>query len=186
MNNLRKIIRETIERLYEEISPKEGLGVSAIQTIVDGRRNVAFIHTPTEEELELIGRNSLGSIKVPKNPHDAWIIYSPHAEKEARELLGIAVKYNGFLSDKATDEDSRRIGQLLGYKESDIDSYIAKRHQMAEDIKLDINVGDEILGGKFKNKKIIVKDIGENEKGDITINGKPLLRFRIQKKKATK
>jgi len=53
---------------------------------------------------------------------------------------------------------------------------------LMEDITIPINVGDEILGGKFKNKKIKVKEIGENEKGDITINGKPLLRFRIPKK----
>ncbi len=44
---------------------------------------------------------------------------------------------------------------------------------------LDIEIGDTILGGKFKNKKIKVKEIGKNEKGDITINDKPLLRFRI-------
>ena len=50
-----------------------------------------------------------------------------------------------------------------------------------EMIKLDIKVGDILMGGKFKNKKVVVKDIGKNEKGDITINGKPLLRFRIQK-----
>ena len=48
-----------------------------------------------------------------------------------------------------------------------------------EMIKLDIKVGDTIMGGKFKNKKVVVKTIGKNEKGDITINGKPLLRFRI-------
>jgi hypothetical protein len=48
-------------------------------------------------------------------------------------------------------------------------------------IKLDIKVGDTIMGGKFKNKKVVVKTIGKNEKGDITINGKPLLRFRIIK-----
>ncbi len=48
-----------------------------------------------------------------------------------------------------------------------------------EAISIDINVGDTILGGKFKNKKIKVKEIGENDKGEITINGKPLLRFRI-------
>lgn len=52
-----------------------------------------------------------------------------------------------------------------------------------EDINIPINVGDEILGGKFLNKKIIVKNIGTNEKGDITINKKPLLRFRIPTKK---
>jgi hypothetical protein len=48
-----------------------------------------------------------------------------------------------------------------------------------EDITIPINVGDVVLGGKFKNKKITVKNIGKNEKGDITINGKSLLRFRI-------
>ena len=48
-----------------------------------------------------------------------------------------------------------------------------------EMIKLNIKVGDTIMGGKFKNKKVVVKTIDKNEKGDITINGKPLLRFRI-------
>ena len=53
--------------------------------------------------------------------------------------------------------------------------------QLTEMIKLDIKVGDTIMGGKFKNKKVVVKTIGKNDKGDITINGKPLLRFRIIK-----
>jgi hypothetical protein len=52
---------------------------------------------------------------------------------------------------------------------------------ITEMIKLDIKVGDTIMGGKFKNKKVVVKTIGKNEKGDVTINGKPLLRFRILK-----
>jgi hypothetical protein len=50
---------------------------------------------------------------------------------------------------------------------------------LREAITLNIEVGDTILGGKFKNKKVKVKEIGKNDKGDITINGKPLLRFRI-------
>lgn len=48
-----------------------------------------------------------------------------------------------------------------------------------EMINLNIKVGDTLLGGKFKNKKVVVKKIGKNDKGDITINGKPLLRFRM-------
>jgi len=52
---------------------------------------------------------------------------------------------------------------------------------LKEMIKLDIKVGDVIMGGRFKNKKVVVKTIGKNENGDITINGKPLLRFRIIK-----
>ena len=50
-----------------------------------------------------------------------------------------------------------------------------------EDIKIPIKVGDIILGGKWKNKKIKVKSIGTNEKGDITINNKPLMKYRIIK-----
>jgi len=50
-----------------------------------------------------------------------------------------------------------------------------------EDIKIPINVGDTILGGRFKNKKTVVKKIGKNAKGDITVNGKPLLKYRLLK-----
>lgn len=50
-----------------------------------------------------------------------------------------------------------------------------------EDIKIPIELGDTVLGGRFKNKKMIVKKIGKNKKGDITINNKPLLKFRLVK-----
>jgi hypothetical protein len=50
-----------------------------------------------------------------------------------------------------------------------------------EDIKIPIEIGDTVLGGRFKNKKTIVKKIGKNKKGDITINDKPLLKYRIVK-----
>lgn len=56
-----------------------------------------------------------------------------------------------------------------------------QRKSLNEMIKLDIKVGDTLMGGKFKNKKVVVKTIGKNDKGDITINGKPLLRFRLLK-----
>ena len=56
-----------------------------------------------------------------------------------------------------------------------------KMDKLSEAITIPIEVGDTILGGKFKNKRIVVKDIGRNEKGDITINGRPLLKYRIIK-----
>jgi hypothetical protein len=59
-------------------------------------------------------------------------------------------------------------------------SYI-KSYKTFEDIKIPIKVGDTVLGGRFKNKKMIVKKIGKNKKGDITINDKPLLKFRLVK-----
>lgn len=52
---------------------------------------------------------------------------------------------------------------------------------LIESITIDIKVGDTLLGGRFKNKKIVVKEIGKNEKGEVTINGKPLLKYRLTK-----
>jgi len=56
---------------------------------------------------------------------------------------------------------------------------IKEPNTVQEDINIPINVGDTILGGKFKNKRIVVKTITKNDKGDILINGKPLLKYRI-------
>lgn len=58
---------------------------------------------------------------------------------------------------------------------------VREKLSIFEDINVPIEVGDEVLGGKFKNKKIEVKTIGKNDKGEITINNKPLLKYRITK-----
>ena len=50
-----------------------------------------------------------------------------------------------------------------------------------EAITLDIEVGDILLGGKYKNKRVEVKEIGTDDIGQPTINGKSLLKFRIEK-----
>ena len=70
-----------------------------------------------------------------------------------------------------------------GYKQAGLkkkgDRMVPNCVPITEDINIPINVGDTLLGGKFKNKRIVVKSIDKNEKGDITINGKPLLKFRM-------
>ena len=48
-------------------------------------------------------------------------------------------------------------------------------------MNIDLNIGDTILTGRFKNKRVVVKDIGVDEKGQPTINGRPMLKFRIKK-----
>jgi len=58
------------------------------------------------------------------------------------------------------------------------------RKFIEEEIKIPIEVGDIVLGGNFKNRRIEVKEIGKNEKGDITINGKSILRVRVTDEKA--
>lgn len=48
-------------------------------------------------------------------------------------------------------------------------------------IQLPIEIGDVVLAGRFKNKKITVKEIGTDEHGLPTINGRGILKIRIQK-----
>ena len=54
-----------------------------------------------------------------------------------------------------------------------------------EDIKIPLDIGDEILGGKFKNKRMTVKGYGKDEKGQPTVKTNkgeiPLFKFRIAK-----
>ena len=49
---------------------------------------------------------------------------------------------------------------------------------LVEGIELDVEVGDTVLMGKFKNKRVKVKSIDTNEKGDVLINGGYGLKFR--------
>jgi|TARA_Y100000114_G_scaffold72996_1_gene66904 hypothetical protein len=44
-----------------------------------------------------------------------------------------------------------------------------------------IKVGDTILTGRFRNKPVVVKEIGVDELGQPTVNGNPILKFRIPK-----
>jgi len=48
-------------------------------------------------------------------------------------------------------------------------------------IKLDVKVGDTILMGRFKNKKVVVKTITYDEHGMPLVNGRPICNFRFQK-----
>ena len=55
------------------------------------------------------------------------------------------------------------------------------RKILHEAIKLDVEKGDVILTGRFKNKRRIVKTIGTDRFGQPTINGKSILKFKIEK-----
>ena len=82
-------------------------------------------------------------------------------------------RYSIDIDNPTAGSHSKIDPKLINYKE------IEKQLGLKEAINIPISVGDTILGGKFKNKRIVVKSIGKNEKGDITINGKPLLKYRL-------
>ncbi len=48
-------------------------------------------------------------------------------------------------------------------------------------MKINLDIGDTILTGRFKNKPVVVKQFGKDDKGQPTVNGRPMLKFRIKK-----
>jgi hypothetical protein len=120
------------EKINEDIDPLEATTfVGSVQTIVDGKRDVGYIALKNipKDEIEqiktLVSDNNLKILSV-KGDQKPIIIYKADKESEAKELKDIAEKYNGYLSIKATEEESRRIGEILGYSKESIDKYIEK------------------------------------------------------------
>jgi len=54
--------------------------------------------------------------------------------------------------------------------------------KLVEDITIPVKKGDTILVGRFRNHPIEVKEIGKDQHGMPTINGRPVVTFRLQKK----
>jgi len=57
---------------------------------------------------------------------------------------------------------------------------------ISEDISIDVEVGDTIMTGRFKNSPKVVKTIGKDEHGMPTINGMKVVTFRKSTKKSEK
>ena len=125
-----------LKHLIETIKASEAYhDRDAVQSVMDGKRDLGWITIKSSPDFEpkefweAIKYGSLKTLKVPSNPYEAYIYYRPGAEAKAKELRDIAEKYEGYLAWDATEEDSRRIGELLGYRKSDIDAYIRKNYR---------------------------------------------------------
>jgi hypothetical protein len=125
------ITENQFQLISETIHPSEAYrNIDAARTVCDGKRNVAFMaglsYSETEEVINLINEYDLDSIRVPSSSHNAYIIFRKGHDKQAYKLLNVAEKYGGYLSWKATDEDTREIGRLLEYHPEEVEEYIKK------------------------------------------------------------
>ena len=148
--------------------------------------HMIFVNTSLDVAL---ARNAMRPRKVPID-----IVKSNHAEVQQnigklQRLFGMKnfiVIDNNKANDKILEKSYKMVKKLVKQK---ITNYTAKswmrkelekkKAAFKEDINIPIKVGDVVKGGKFKNKPIKVKKIDKNDKGDITINDKPLLKVRI-------
>jgi hypothetical protein len=125
--------------------------------------------------------------KVEAGYLDKGYVYASPAQPNA--ISGTDVRY--WLS--AGNEEERKKNFTKAYPKFDdqifklITLKLKKLKEcINEEITLNVKVGDTLLMGKFKNKKVVVKNIGTDEWGMPTINGKKAVTFRIPKKEQLK
>jgi len=141
-HNIRKFIRQVLEEalIPEEISASEAYrDENALKAVIDGKRDLGFITLktatiPEKTFWDEIKKHGLKTVNLPLNPYNAFIYFRKGAELNAIELANIANKYGGYLSYKATKEEAIRIGQLLGYKESDIQDYVDSHYEPSKEV----------------------------------------------------
>ena len=129
------IINENQYNLIKEsINPLEANNViKSIETIIKGKRCVSFIVSLSSNEkffvAKMIKKHHLSSLKVPSNPHGAWIIYKPECEESAIKLRDIAEVYDGYLDSHDADDDTREIGRILNYDRDSVEEFINKMNK---------------------------------------------------------
>ena len=114
-----------------------------------------------------------------------FVIWGIPPGKSSEEILYTKAKSQGeakkvvkVLTDKHGVKKARI--QILDLEQDP--SKFWNSQDMYEGVDLPIEIGDTVLMGKFKNKKVVIKTIGWNEKGDLLINGRSAMRMRIPKK----
>ncbi len=115
-------------------------------------------------------------VTTPSNPKDYT---QSKAYREWQKFITNVASRAGMNFLNFLNAEQSKIGKTPAGEKIKEPNKIDKNPNVQEDITIPINIGDTLLGGKFKNKKIIVKTIDKNEKGDILINGRPLLKYRL-------
>jgi len=114
---------------------------------------------------------------TPNNPKDYT---QTKAYREWKKFITNIAQRAGMEFLSFLDAEESKAGKTpTGEKVKEPNKLSKNPNKIEEDITIPINIGDTVLGGKFKNKKIIVKTIEKNDKGDILINGRPLLKYRL-------
>ena len=116
--------------------------------------------------------------KTPNNQVDiyssgAYSQWFKHATRKA-SLVGYSLVMTKLAKQQMKDDKKQSGDDARGDKELKQEF----ENSVNEAITLPVEIGDTLLMGKFKNKKVVVKSIGKDEHGMPTINGKKVVTFR--------
>tara|TARA_Y100000034_G_scaffold69146_1_gene83510 strand:+ start:807 stop:3785 length:2979 start_codon:yes stop_codon:yes gene_type:complete len=123
-----------------------------------------------------------------------YVLQAPHFSINVggKEISGTVIR-NLLGSPNIEDNEREKLfKQAFGYFNTGIYNMLTNKFKklyeteesdsIDEDINIPLNIGDTVLMGKFKNKKVVVKTIDWNEKGDLLINGRSAMKMRLLKK----
>ena len=128
------LLEEAYNRvLSEKIKASEARNeYDSFKTVIDGKRTLGVVTKNTLDgdlklKKEIIEKGFklilVRSSRLPGN----YIIYHPSGLKQALELQALADRYDGaFGPPHASEDDVRRVGQLLEYDPSDIEAHIER------------------------------------------------------------
>ena len=173
---------------YNPNASYERMLKSLIHELIHAKQVVKGELKPSDDWKELVWKGkSIISVKDYNKFQQKDINQYKNLPWEKEAYGGMDKYYRMFLKSKEfnnlTDKDPNldyiisNLSELhMGYTDQ---KWIDNQYNpIDEDITLDVNIGDTILMGKFKNKKTVVKSIGVDDHGMPTINGKKVVTFR--------
>jgi len=129
-----QLLEEAYDRvLSEKIKASEAYNnYGSLQTVIDGKRKLGVVTKNTLDgdpklKKEIIEKGFKFILVRSSHTPGNYIIYHPSGLKQALELQALADRYDGaFGPSHASEDDVRRVGQLLEYDPIDIESHIER------------------------------------------------------------
>ena len=186
-NRERKLAPRMVERLWKQTKANQQRFVDAY-----GENNVLTVDNSgpqiSRDVMKIANRHAHEPIHNPKGRQ--WIAIEKRKKQEMGKTGGAKKSGTATSGKKKSGIDPNArvknpktnrqilVKTALSYDKSH-PAYRAAASKMKEDITIPVNVGDTVLMSKFKNKKTVIKSIGEDDYGMPTINGKKVATFRM-------
>jgi len=111
-------------------------------------------------------------------PSEEYEIFKRQFNKDMKKIIGYEL-----IDKKEKIEKDNFNYDIKSFDKGVSGKEILTKVDINEKIQIPIKVGDVVKMGRFKNKKVTIKSIDFNDKGDLLINGRPAFKFRIVKSK---
>jgi len=187
-----KMINYIFENINEDIDASEARDdESSLQTILNGKRNIALIGLSNPLIKEKVINAGLNIINVHQTDHpssiETSIVYRDGHEKQANKLHDFMKSRGGYVNDR-TPQEAYIIGKLLEYSDESILQYVNRIYKKLPNGGYVHRSDDEL--NKFNNQQITLipseddvykyyMNVDENEKSNIFVKNKIMTEVKL-------